>query len=101
MSLDSSHREEMDKLDELIRTAKERKSTKFMELIVASIVGVITSKLFDAVYGTPIVLSSWEDNVIRAFIFVTLLFAMTACLFVCVYSADILQTIRNRMRKKT
>jgi hypothetical protein len=60
MSLDKTHREEMDKLDELIKTVKERKSTKFVELIIASILGVVTSKLYDAIYSTPI--TSATDN---------------------------------------
>jgi phosphotransferase system glucose/maltose/N-acetylglucosamine-specific IIC component len=97
MSLDKAHKEQMNKLDELIKTAKERKSTKFMELIVASIVGVVTSKLYDAFYSTPI--ASAEDNVTRGFFFVILLVVITAFLFLCANWTDILHDIRNRRKK--
>jgi len=39
MSLDKDHIEQMNKLDELIKTTKERKSAKFGELAVASLLG--------------------------------------------------------------
>jgi DMSO reductase anchor subunit len=97
MSLDKAHIEQMNKLDELIKTAKERKLTRFVELIVASIVGVVTSKLYDAIYSTPIV--DWADGWTRAFIFVILLVVITAFLFLCANWTDILHDIRNRRKK--
>jgi hypothetical protein len=98
MSLDEAHTKQMNKLDELIKTVKERKSAEFMELIVASIVGIFASRLFDVVYRTPI--ASWEDNVIRGFFFVIGLASMTAFLFFCAHWTDILHDIRNRKKKK-
>lgn len=97
MSLDKTHKEEMSKLDELIKTTKERKSAKFVELILASIVGVVTSKLYDSIYSTPI--TSAADNWIRGFVFVILLVGITAFLFLCAYWNDILHDIRNRRKK--
>lgn len=97
MSLDQEHIEQMNKLDELIKTAKERKSTKFMELIIASIVGVVTSKLYDTMYSTPIV--DWVDNWTRGTIFVILLVVITAFLFFCANWTNILHDIRNRRKK--
>lgn len=87
----------MNKLDELIKTAKERKSTKFVELILASIVGVVTSKLYDAFYSTPI--TSAADNWTRGFFFVILLVGITAFLFFCANWTEILHDIRKRMKK--
>jgi hypothetical protein len=97
MSLDQAHKEQMNKLDELIKTSKERKFTKFMELILASIVGVVTSKLYDAFHSTPA--TSAEDYAIRGFLFVISLMTFTAILFFCAYWTDILHDIRNRRKK--
>jgi DMSO reductase anchor subunit len=98
MSLDKAHTEQMNKLDELIETAKERKLTKFVELILASIVGVVASKLFDAIYSTPI--TNVADSFTRAFLFTVLLLGITAFLFISMYWTDIIRDIRKR-RKKT
>jgi SNF family Na+-dependent transporter len=97
MSLDVAHKEQMNKLDELIKTTKERKLTRFIELIIASIVGVVASKLYDGIYSTPIV--DWADSWTRAFIFVILLVVITASLFFCANWTDILHDIRNRRKK--
>ena len=94
---DIDHQEQMSKLDELIKTTKERKLTRFIELIIASVVGVVASKLYDGIYSTPIV--DWVDNWTRGTIFVILLVVITAFLFFCAYSTEILNNIRNRRKK--
>lgn len=97
MSLDKDHVEQMNKLDELIKTTKERKSAKFGELVVASLLGAITSWLFEKIYSTPItnVIDSWT----RAFFFIILFLGIAAFLFVFANWTDILHDIRNRRKK--
>ncbi len=76
----------------------ERKSIRFVELIVASLLGVIASKLFDAIYSTPIV--SWADSWTRAFLFVIFFVGIAAFLYVSPNWRDVMHDIRNRRKKK-
>jgi hypothetical protein len=69
-----------------------------VELILASVVGVVTSKLYDGIYSTPI--TSAADSWTRGFFFVILLLAITAFLFFFAHWTDIFDDIRNRRKKK-
>ena len=75
----------------------ERKATKFVELLAASILGLAASKLYDIIYSTPIV--SAADSWMRASFYVPFVIGVAAFLFFCAYSKEIVQDIYSGRRK--
>lgn len=77
----------------------KRESPRFWELIVASVSGVVASKVYDIIYSTPI--KDMSDSISRAILYVFMVLGLIGFLYIMSFRMPSIRILRRKRPQKT